>query len=168
MKLPILISKLIAVVGRLVQWNWNVEQGKQGFIFSILWCSYTSYHPLEDLAKFGYGSKRKVKTFIMFWVTPTQTYCPNMTVLKKKTQNLVTSLGLIFSTKILCMSCILCMISPKTWTLEGSIEQYDLMLVNEWWSNVNHGKIRFTWTNPIKNLQPQCYIVKNCIPHVKH
>jgi hypothetical protein len=67
-KLPTLIIKLIAVVGKLVQWNWNVEQRKQGFIFSILWCSYTSYHPLEDLAKFGYGSKRKVKKFIIFWL----------------------------------------------------------------------------------------------------
>jgi hypothetical protein len=32
-KLPTLIIKLIAIVGKLVQWNWNDEQGKQGFIF---------------------------------------------------------------------------------------------------------------------------------------
>ncbi len=31
---------------------------------SILWCSsHTSHHPQEELAKFGYMSKRKVETF---------------------------------------------------------------------------------------------------------
>jgi amino acid permease len=103
-KLPTLIIKLIAVVGKLVQWNWNVEQGKQGFIFSILWCSYTSYQPLEDLAKFGYGSKRKVKTCIIF-LWHLLELIVQIWKFKKKIQNLLTSLGAIFFTKILCMSC---------------------------------------------------------------
>jgi hypothetical protein len=42
----------------------------RGF-FLILWCNHTGNHPLEELAKFGSRSKRKVENFknpAIFWL----------------------------------------------------------------------------------------------------
>jgi len=58
------------------------------FLFPpILWGRWSHDHPLEDSAKFGYRSDRKVENFrnpdILFWWR-VETYCLNLTISENK------------------------------------------------------------------------------------
>jgi len=85
-----------------------ISMHRKLLFFPILWCSHTSDHPQEELAKFGYSLlERKVENFqnpSIFW-RPAGTYCLNRVTLDKSIPQNMAILAPFFSQKFLCMSC---------------------------------------------------------------
>ncbi len=80
-----------------------ISMHRKLLFFPILWCSHTSDHPQEELAKFGYSLlERKVENFqnpSIFW-RPAGTYCLNRVTLDKSIPQNMAILAPFFFTKI--------------------------------------------------------------------
>jgi hypothetical protein len=60
-----------------------MKPGARAFLFPIVWCSQTGYHPQEDLAKFGYGpgmKVKKIKRILLYFGNPTGTCTRDMAI----------------------------------------------------------------------------------------
>jgi hypothetical protein len=79
-----------------------ISMHRKLLFFPILWCSHTSDHPQEELAKFGYSLlERKVENFqnpSIFW-RRTGTYCLNRVTLDKSIPQNMAILAPFFSQK---------------------------------------------------------------------